>query len=90
MKEHRDSSNRLTIELSGDDGQFNLYASRLKSTHRAKLTNKLDGLDQRYWDFKIKGKTVVLHSDNYMGVSVHIEDGTNDDLLRSIAEEITK
>jgi len=90
MKESRDASKRLSIELSNDDSQFNSFVSRLENTCQARLVKKLNGLDQRYWDFEVMGKMIVLHSDNFMGVSIHVEDGTNDDLLRTIASRILK
>lgn len=85
MREYHDASGRLSITLADDDREFSVFASRLEDRSKAKCVHKLDGLDQRYWDFDVGGTTVVLHSDVFAGVSVHVEDGTNDDLLRRIA-----
>ena len=84
MEEYRDMSGRLTIALSDDDRQFAIFAERLKK-FGGRPKEKLNGLDQRYWDFEINGVTVVLHSDPRVGVSIHVEDGSNDELLRSVA-----
>jgi len=84
MEEYRDSPGRLSIELSGDDGQFVMFAERLeKFGGRVKV--QLDGLDARDWDFDLNCVSVVLHSDPMAGVSLHLEDGSNDDLLCRIA-----
>ncbi|MFC1524172.1 DUF3630 family protein [Thermodesulfobacteriota bacterium] len=90
MKESRDASNRLSIELAESDSNilFKKFAKRLVSEFNAEIVEKLDGLDQRYWDFGVSGTIVVLHSDNYMGISVHVENGTNDNLLRQIATDL--
>lgn len=89
MKEYHDASGRLSITLADNDREFSVFASRLENRSKAKCIHKLDGLDQRYWDFDVGGTTVVLHSDVFAGVSVHVEDGTNDDLLRRIAASIS-
>jgi len=84
MEEYRDKSGRLSIELSDDDRQFGMFAKRLEK-FGGRPKEKLDGLDQRYWDFEVNGVIVVLHSDPMVGVSIHVEDGSHDGLLRSVA-----
>ena len=78
MEEYRDSSGRLSIELSGDDGEFRTFAGRLEK-FGGRVRVQLDGMDERDWDFDLNGVTVVLHSDPIAGVSLHLEDGGNDD-----------
>jgi len=90
MREYLDASGRLSIELDNDDRQFNLYASRLKNKIKARLIQRLDGPDQRYWDFDVDGVKVVLHSDVFAGVSLHVEDESDDGLLRSLADKLSK
>lgn len=92
MKEYRDASNRLSIDLSDLDSEilFAKYADRIKSEFKAIIVDRLDGLDQRYWDFDIDGKIVVLHSDSMTGISIHIENGADENLLRKIALTLIK
>jgi hypothetical protein len=90
MKEYRDASGRLSIELGGDGPMFQRYASRLEAICKGRRVYQLDGLDQRYWDYEVEGATVVLHSDVFAGISLHIEDGSRDDLLRNIAKQINE
>jgi hypothetical protein len=89
MREYLDASGRLSIELDNDDRQFNLYASRFKTKIKARLIQRLDGPDQRYWDFDVDGVKVVLHCDVFAGVSLHLEDGSDDELLRSLADKLS-
>jgi hypothetical protein len=88
-REYRDASGRLSIDLDTDDRRFMLYASRLEGRLKARLIQKLDGPDQRYWDYDVSGITVVLHCDVFAGVSVHVEDGSHDELLRDLAGKLS-
>ena len=92
MREYKDSSGRLTFEVSKSDSWFlfRKYAKRLEKQYNAKIIEKLDGFDQKYWNFEIKSTVVVLHSDSMVGISIHIEDGSNEELLREIVESIQK
>jgi hypothetical protein len=92
MKEYKDASNRLSIELSDSNSNilFRKFADRLTTEFNAKISEKLDGLDQRYWDFDVNGTIVVLHSDGMAGISIHVEDGSNDNLVREIAKTLLK
>ena len=88
MIERRDFSGRLYIEIDSDCRNFGQYTSRMESEANAKLIQKLNGLEQQYWDYQIDGTTIVLHADTFAGVSIHIEDNSNDTLLRSVAQKI--
>jgi hypothetical protein len=89
MKEWKDFSGRLSVWLSDDCNDFGAFA-RLMTSRFGQPAKRLDGLDQHYWDFTVAGVTVVLHSDTFAGVSIHVEDGTRDDQLRSISESLMK
>jgi hypothetical protein len=90
MKEHRDASGRLTISLGDDGPMFGLYAARLEANCKGRRVHQLDGSDRRYWDYDVEGTTTVLHSDVFAGISLHVEDGSRDDLLRRVAAQITE
>jgi hypothetical protein len=53
-------------------------------------TQTLDSPDQRYWDFDVDGVKVFLNGDVFTGVSLHVEDGLHDELLRSLADKLSK
>lgn len=89
MKGYRDASGRLFFYLSDDEASFTRFADRMTTLHGSP-TEKLDGLEQRYWDFSVNEVTVVLHSDVMAGVAILVEDGSHDDLLRAIVKELTR
>jgi len=88
MGEYRDSANRLSFTLSERSDDFRAFADRMTALH-GEAIQKLSGLDQAYWDFEVNGATVVLHADVFAGVSIHVEDGSREGLLREIARELT-
>jgi hypothetical protein len=90
MKEHRDASDRLSIDLGGDQSMFRVYTYRLEDCCGAKQVQQLDGLDQSYWHYDFEGTTIVLHWDAFAGICLHIDDGSRDDLLRRVAATITE
>ena len=83
--EWRDVSGCLCIHLDEDPNNFRLYATRLEEKYKAVLIQNLDGLDQRYWDFRVGDTTIVLHSDTFAGVSISCKDNSKEDLLRHLA-----
>ncbi len=90
MKEQRDARGRLTIDLSDEGSTFEVYASRLEAHCGARQVRRLDSPDQRYWDYDIENTTVVLHFDEFAGITLHVENGSCDSLLRRIAKNIGK
>jgi len=91
MREYRDASNRLTFDLSGQEEDFGHFAKRMISLHGNPIRRLDDPLgDQRYWDFDVEGTTVVLHSDVMAGVSIHVENGSHETLLREIVKDLAK
>ncbi|MBK8945756.1 MAG: hypothetical protein IPM32_10885 [Ignavibacteriae bacterium] len=90
MKEHRDASNKLSIELSNtmDDHLFVCLSDTIIKEFKAKITNKLDGIDQHYWDFNIRENKIVLHSDSMAGISIYAENDSDTELLRKIGQKL--
>jgi len=82
--EWKDHSGLLTVWLSDDVNDFDAFAHKMTSWFGAP-TARLDAHDQRYWDFSLNQTSIVLHGDTMVGLTIHVEDGSQDDLLRSIA-----
>ena len=82
---------RLNADLYRDsDGAiFRLIADELAEAFNVQWKAKLDGFDQRYWDFEYKGVTLTLHLEHYLGISIFIEKSkTNTENAKQILEEI--
>jgi hypothetical protein len=65
----------ISAELLRDsDGfVFQLIANELNEVFNVQWKTKLDGFDQRYWDFEFKGITLTLHLEHYLGISIHVK-----------------
>ena len=82
---------RTEARLSDDpDGQlFERMANLIAKEFNGRWVEKLDGLDQRYWDVEIGGLKLTLHSEHYLGISLfpakgHERDSAANRLVREI------
>lgn len=73
----QDKSSISEIYLSSDSASFHLIATILETKLKIEFADKINGLDQKYWDFEYKGHVLTLHLENYLGVSIFIKDSGN-------------
>jgi hypothetical protein len=86
-----DDENFINAELFRvSDGQvFQEIADELTNAFDVQWKAKIDGLDQRYWDFEYKGYILTLHLEHYLGISIFIKKSTRDiNNLKQVLEEI--
>ena len=72
MKDHRDTIQRLSIELDDNAQNFTVYADRLENKLNAQLVQKLDFTDLRCWAYDLDGVMVELYWDDALGQGVLI------------------
>ncbi|HLL70593.1 MAG TPA: DUF3630 family protein [Pyrinomonadaceae bacterium] len=63
---------------------FNGVADAILRKFKGKFVEKLDGLDQRYWDIEIGEKVVTLRVEHYTGIFLCANDVAVNDLVREI------
>jgi hypothetical protein len=81
----------IKIELLKDSSgsAFQMIAKELFDTFNIKWKTKLDGFDQRYWDFDFKGIPLTLHLEHFLGISIFAEKSkTNTESARKVLEEL--
>jgi uncharacterized protein DUF3630 len=81
----------INAELFRDsDGSvFQLIADELYKVFNVQWKTKLDGFDQRYWDFEFKGTTLTLHLEHFLGISIYVKKSDVDiKSARQLLEEI--
>ena len=79
------------VELIRDsDGPvFQLIADELTKVFNIRWAAKLDGFDQRYWDFHYRGVTLSLHLEHLLGISIFVKKPeTNLKNAKKILDEI--
>jgi hypothetical protein len=79
------------VELIRDsDGPvFQLIADELTKVFNIRWAAKLDGFDQRYWDFDYRGVTLSLHLEHLLGISIFVKKPeTNLKNAKKILDEI--
>ncbi len=54
-----------------DPSDLERLARLLEIAFGARITRRLDGLDQRYWDFELTGERLTLHSDTFAGLELY-------------------
>lgn len=79
----------FSIQLSehSDYERFNRIEHLISSKYEIEWLDKLTGIDQRYWDFKIANETITLHLEHFCGISLYT---ANETLNHERACEITK
>jgi hypothetical protein len=82
---------RINVELlrESDRSLFQMIAKEISDKFNVKWKPKIDGLDQRYWDFEFKGITLTLHLEHFLGISVFADKTeTNIEHAKPVLEEI--
>jgi hypothetical protein len=65
-KSHR----QIEISEQSDWSLFERVAAFLLAGLRGKWIERLDGLDQRYWDMEAGGGRLTLHLEHYLGITL--------------------
>ena len=70
---------QIEIDCEPNWDKFEVIAKDLIKNLKGKWINKIDGLDQRYWDLSINGIELTLHFEHYLGITLYYKDGNDDD-----------
>ena len=74
MKIERTDTGLVELRISDDSEQFKHLAEEVRNKLGGRWIEKLDGLDQSYWDLDVQGEKVTVHREHYEGVSVFCDD----------------
>jgi hypothetical protein len=83
-----DNNSRLNIELlkEANNGLFVKIAELISRKFRIPINQKLEGLDQRYWDFQQDTIAFCLHQEHYLGISIYAQNEQSDYYVNKIAD----
>lgn len=72
---------QIEISPEPDWSLFDRIGELMTSELRGRWSERLDGPDQRYWDFEKGGGSVTLHLEHYLGISLYASAGAQADEL---------
>lgn len=83
----------LVLSEEADWRRFDALAAAIGRGFAGEWVVRLDGLDQRYWDFRLGGALVTLHLDYALGITLFASSDASDPdasarLVRAIAEHL--
>ena len=87
MNEHRDNSDRLTIDFhSIEAGMYSKITSAIAAKFELEVAgDKTSGLDEVFQDFKNGNKVIGLEWDNWSGYIINAKTKSAESLVREIA-----
>jgi hypothetical protein len=90
MNEHRDTSDRLTIDFDNiEAGKYSAITKAIVSEFGLEPSSaKTNSLDEVFQDFNIGNEIVGLEWDNWSGYIVNAKTKSAEQLVRKIAEYI--
>lgn len=77
------------LSEESDRDFFNRIADFIGDEFNGHWLEKLDGLDQRYWNVKIESVVLTLHLEHYLGISLFptkANDAEANNLVQKIGE----
>ncbi len=71
------SYRQIQVSEESDWSLFDCVAALLRTGLPGRWIEKLDGLDQRYWDMKAGGGRLTLHLEHYLGITLYATAGAD-------------
>lgn len=68
------SYSEILISNKPDSELFKSLSDRLRAEFKAELIDRVEDLDSKYFDFKIKDNVLTLHLQNYIGITIFPKD----------------
>ena len=69
---------------------FNGVADAILRKFKGRLVERLDGLDERYWDIQIGERIVTLHLQHYLGIMLFPEDQRGNELIQEVGRYLER
>lgn len=86
MRYQRGPDGRLQLSLSdaANWNEFERWAAVICRQCNGRIVERIDGLDQRYWDIEIDGRIVTLHLEHYLGICLFAAEEMADEIVRAV------
>jgi hypothetical protein len=87
---HEDGRRQANLSDDADWLLFNGIADAILKKFKGQLVERIDGLDERYWDIEIGKMTVTLHLQHYIGIMLFPKDAEANCLIEEIGNYLEK
>ena len=84
----KDGRCEALISEDPDGRLFNGVADAILTKFNGQLVERLDGLEERYWDIDIGGKIVTLHLQHYLGIVLFPTNNEGNDLVLEVGKHL--
>jgi len=89
--EEKDNQLEAKLNVTSGGKLFVAIANAITNKFDVTWIRKLDGLDQRYWDFEMEGCKLTLHLEHYLEISLFPTSKTDNanlenELIKRIAD----
>ncbi|WP_421807127.1 hypothetical protein [Flagellimonas sp.] len=81
------SYSEILISDEPDGGLFKSISDRLTTEFKAELIDRVEDLDSKYFDFKIKDKVLTLHLQNFIGITLFPKELNNSTVKSNLLAE---
>jgi hypothetical protein len=81
---YKDGRCEAAISDNADWQLFNGVVDAILRNFKGTVLERVDGLDERYWDIEIGTEIVTLHLQHYLGIVLFSQDQGTNDLIREI------
>ena len=66
---------QIEVSDQSDLALFDRVAQRLQARLGGEWIERIDGIDQRYWDLEAGGGKITLHLEHYVGIRIYPSGG---------------
>lgn len=90
MRYHRGPDGCLQLCMSNDANwnEFEQWSAVICRLCNGRIVERIDGVDQRYWDMEIGGRIVTLHLEHYLGICLFAAERAADEIVRGIGNAL--
>lgn len=89
MKYVDEENGRLELHLCDDPDRFVEVAKMIQEITKGEFLEKVDGLEQSYWDLMFEDSVYTIHREHYLGVSIFSSSNNAKKLFEKIQRELT-
>lgn len=79
---------RLELVITDEPqwSEFERLEGAIRAEFDARIVERIDSPDERYWELEVADQTVTLHLQHYLGISLYAPSAEDESLVRRIGQ----